>query len=456
MMEIEFGELPQLRPRIAVIGVGGAGANAVETMIAAGLWGIDFIVANTDAQALNASTAERRIQLGRMATEGLGAGSDAAVGALAAREAIEEVSQALEGAHMCFIAAGMGGGTGTGASSVIAAAARAKGILTVGVVTLPFSFEGRRRTSIALEGIAELEKHVDTLIIVPNQNLFRIAGAETTFKQAFKLADAVLEQGVRGITDLMMTPGVVNLDFADIRSIMGDMGRAMMTSGEASGPNRAIEAAEMAIFNPLLDGEMRGARGLIISISGGEDVRLMEIDAAAGHIRDMVDPEADIIWGSAIDPTLEGRMRISIVATGLEVQARRGKAALADILPQPPFHPKPARPRPDPVGPARGAFVETFAEISLLPAEAQPTEEVQACTNDLLAMFLPEQPEPLCDEEAPVVPDDAPPAGMSLFHRMAMLARGGVRAELKAERYSHEVEVGGFGSYDRRAVGGRR
>ena len=323
-MSIEFvaPEIDELRPRISVIGVGGAGGNAIANMIANNVQGVDFIVANTDAQALNAATADRRIQLGLKITQGLGAGSRPEIGRAAAEEAQDLVDKALDGAHMCFIAAGMGGGTGTGAAPVIAKAARDKGILTVGVVTKPFSFEGSRRMKSAEAGIAELQKHVDTLIVIPNQNLFLIANPSTTFKEAFEMADEVLQQGVRGITDLMIMPGLINLDFADVRSVMGEMGKAMMGTGEADGENRAIEAAEKAIANPLLDGvSMRGAKGVIVSIIGGEDMRLMEVDEAASHIKELVDPDANIIWGSAFNPELEGKIRVSVVATGIDAEA---------------------------------------------------------------------------------------------------------------------------------------
>jgi cell division protein FtsZ len=323
-MSIEFlaPEVDELRPRISVIGVGGAGGNAIANMIASQVQGVDFIVANTDAQALNTSSAERRIQLGMKITQGLGAGSRPEIGRAAAEETIEQVEKALEGAHMCFIAAGMGGGTGTGAAPVIAKAARDRGILTVGVVTKPFSFEGSRRNKAAEAGIAELQKHVDTLIVIPNQNLFLIANPNTTFKEAFEMADEVLQQGVRGITDLMVMPGLINLDFADVRSVMGEMGKAMMGTGEAEGDNRAIEAAEKAIANPLLDGvSMKGAKGVIISITGGEDMRLMEVDEAASHIKELVDPDANIIWGSAFNNNLDGKIRVSVVATGIEADA---------------------------------------------------------------------------------------------------------------------------------------
>src|SRR5918997_1587234 len=322
-MSIDFvrPEVDELRPRISVIGVGGAGGNAVANMIGADVQGVDFVVANTDAQALNTSIAARRIQLGLKITQGLGAGSRPEIGRAAAEETLDEIIQSLEGAHMCFIAAGMGGGTGTGAAPVIAKAARDKGILTVGVVTKPFAFEGARRARSAEAGINELQQHVDTLIVIPNQNLFRLANSETTFKEAFEMADEVLQQGVRGITDLMVMPGLINLDFADVRSVMSEMGKAMMGTGEAEGDNRAIEAAEKAISNPLLDGvSMKGAKGVIISITGGEDMRLMEVDEAASHIKELVDPDANIIWGSAFNNDLGGKIRVSVVATGIEVE----------------------------------------------------------------------------------------------------------------------------------------
>jgi len=320
-MSIEFlpPDVDELTPRISVIGVGGAGGNAIANMIRADVQGVEFLVANTDAQALKQSEAPTRIQLGTKITQGLGAGSRPEIGRAAAEETIEQVQKSLEGAHMCFIAAGMGGGTGTGAAPVIAKAARDMGILTVGVVTKPFAFEGKRRAKSADAGIEELQKFVDTLIVIPNQNLFLIANANTTFKEAFELADEVLQQGVRGITDLMVMPGLINLDFADVRSVMQEMGKAMMGTGEGTGDARAIEAAQKAIANPLLDGvSMKGAKGVIVSITGGDDMRLLEVDEAANHIRELVDPDANIIWGSAFNPDLEGRIRVSVVATGIE------------------------------------------------------------------------------------------------------------------------------------------
>ena len=332
-MSIEFmaPEVDELTPRIAVIGVGGAGGNAIANMMKADVQGVDFLVANTDAQALKQSTAPTRVQLGSKITQGLGAGARPEIGRAAAEETIDDLAKRLEGSHMVFIAAGMGGGTGTGAAPVIAKAARDMGILTVGVVTKPFSFEGNRRAKAADQGIEELQKFVDTLIVIPNQNLFLIANANTTFKEAFQMADEVLQQGVRGITDLMVMPGLINLDFADVRSVMQEMGKAMMGTGEAAGDNRALEAAQKAIANPLLDGvSMQGAKGVIISITGGDDMRLLEVDEAANHIRDLVDPDANIIWGSAFNPDLEGKIRVSVVATGIEAVARPAAATQAE------------------------------------------------------------------------------------------------------------------------------
>ena len=310
-------------PRITVIGVGGGGTNAVDNMITANLQGVEFVVANTDAQQLMHSRADRRIQLGPHITQGLGAGAKPEIGRAAAEEAADELSRHLDGAHMVFITAGMGGGTGTGAAPVIARMARERNILTVGVVTKPFGFEGVRRARCADQGIEELQQHVDTLIVIPNQNLFRMANERTTWKEAFKMADQVLYMGVRGVTDLMMAPGLVNLDFADIRTVMAEMGKAMMGTGEAEGENRAIRAAEAAISNPLLeDTSMAGARGLLINITGGDDLTLFEVDQAANRIREEVDEEANIIFGSAIDETLSGRIRVSVVATGIDSPAQ--------------------------------------------------------------------------------------------------------------------------------------
>jgi cell division protein FtsZ len=316
-------DLAELKPRITVFGVGGAGGNAVNNMIESRLEGVEFVVANTDAQALAQSAAERRIQMGTALTQGLGAGSQPQIGAAAAEEALPEILDHLAGAHMVFITAGMGGGTGTGAAPVIARAAKEQGILTVGVVTKPFHFEGQRRMLTADRGIDQLTAHVDTLIVIPNQNLFRVANEKTTFAAAFAMADQVLYSGVASITELMTKEGLINLDFADVRAIMSEMGKAMMGTGEATGEKRAIEAAEAAISNPLLDDvSMRGARGLLISITGGPDLTLYEVDEAATRIREEVDPEANIILGATFDDSLEGTMRVSVVATGLALEGK--------------------------------------------------------------------------------------------------------------------------------------
>ena len=321
-INLKAPELRELKPRIMVCGVGGAGGNAVNNMIVSGLVGVDFIVANTDAQALTASKAERIIQMGLQVTEGLGAGSQPEVGRAAAEEALEEIRDHLAGAHMVFVTAGMGGGTGTGAAPVIARIARDMGILTVGVVTKPFQFEGQRRMRVAESGISELQKSVDTLIVIPNQNLFRVANEKTTFADAFAMADQVLYSGVACITDLMVKEGLINLDFADVRAIMREMGKAMMGTGEATGDKRAIMAAEAAIANPLLDEvSMKGARGLLISITGGNDLTLYEVDEAASRIRQEVDEDANIILGATFDSSLDGIVRVSVVATGIDQPA---------------------------------------------------------------------------------------------------------------------------------------
>ena len=424
-MSIDFirPEVDELRPRISVIGVGGAGGNAIANMMRADVQGVDFVVANTDAQALNSSVADRRIQLGLKITQGLGAGSRPEIGRAAAEESIDEIIAALEGAHMCFIAAGMGGGTGTGAAPVIAKAARDRGILTVGVCTKPFAFEGSRRGRSADSGIQELQQHVDTLIVIPNQNLFRLANSETTFKEAFEMADEVLQQGVRGITDLMVMPGLINLDFADVRSVMSEMGKAMMGTGEADGDNRAIEAAEKAISNPLLDGvSMKGAKGVIISITGGEDMRLMEVDEAASHIKELVDPDANIIWGSAFNNDLGGKIRVSVVATGIE----------ADAVAQPtpakvfsfPARTAPAAPEPE----ALAAAVEEDAPDADLP-ETDEDDELLLGSDDILTSPVGAPPinPPEDEDEA-----DQPTAsgGGTLFERMSNIARGAPKAQI--------------------------
>ena len=357
-INLKAPELRELKPRIMVCGVGGAGGNAVNNMIVSGLSGVDFIVANTDAQALTSSRAERIIQMGLQVTEGLGAGSKPEVGKAAAEEALEEIRDHLAGAHMVFVTAGMGGGTGTGAAPVIARAARELGILTVGVVTKPFHFEGGRRMKVAETGIADLQKAVDTLIIIPNQNLFRVANEKTTFADAFAMADQVLYSGVACITDLMVKEGLINLDFADVRSIMSEMGKAMMGTGEAAGDKRAVQAAEAAIANPLLDEtSMRGARGLLISITGGNDLTLYEVDEAASRIRQEVDEEANIILGATFDSALDGVVRVSVVATGIDQEA------IGQI------EPVNAQPRADAFSRAR-AFTPRSARPAFIQADA--------------------------------------------------------------------------------------
>ena len=324
-MPINF-QMPQtieLKPRIVVIGVGGAGGNAVNNMIAAGLDGVDFVVANTDAQALALSAATRKVQMGGGITQGLGAGMRPEVGEQSAEESLDEIMEHLDGAHMLFVAAGMGGGTGTGAAPVIARAAREKGILTVGIVTKPFMFEGSRRMKLAEQGIENLYASVDTMITIPNQNLFRVATEQTTMSDAFSMADEVLHSGVRGVTDLMVVPGLINLDFNDVRTVMDEMGKAMMGTGEATGDRRAVEAAESAVNNPLLDDvSLKGAKGVLINITGGRDLTLYEVDEAAQLIRSQVDENANIIVGSALDNDLDGIVRVSVVATGVDAVSR--------------------------------------------------------------------------------------------------------------------------------------
>ena len=372
-------------PRITVIGVGGGGTNAVDNMIAANLQGVEFVVANTDAQQLIHSRADRRIQLGPHITQGLGAGAKPEIGKAAAEEAADELYRHLDGAHMVFITAGMGGGTGTGAAPVIARMARERNILTVGVVTKPFGFEGVRRARAADQGIEELQQYVDTLIVIPNQNLFRMANERTTWKDAFKMADQVLYMGVRGVTDLMMAPGLVNLDFADIRTVMAEMGKAMMGTGEAEGENRAIRAAEAAISNPLLeDTSMAGARGLLINITGGEDLTLFEVDQAANRIREEVDEEANIIFGSAVDEALSGRIRVSVVATGIDTPKAEGQrphlvAVGGGAMPAPQPIPMPAaQPAMAMSAGAAAARAPVMMSPPLRQASVQPHAELAA------------------------------------------------------------------------------
>ncbi len=365
-----------LKPRITVFGVGGAGGNAVNNMIEKQLEGVEFVVANTDAQALAQSSAQSRIQMGVKVTEGLGAGARPSVGAAAAEETIEEIVDHLAGAHMAFITAGMGGGTGTGAAPIIAQAARELGVLTVGVVTKPFQFEGAKRMRQAEEGVEALQKMVDTLIIIPNQNLFRLANEKTTFTEAFSMADDVLHQGVKGVTDLMVRPGLINLDFADVRAVMDEMGKAMMGTGEGEGEDRAIQAAEKAIANPLLDEiSLKGAKGVLINITGGTDLTLFELDEAANRIREEVDPDANIIVGSTLDEKMEGSMRVSVVATGIDARENAHenpvqRRSMAEPLKGATAVEEPAAAAPASV--AASAAVEDAAAIDA-PAEEEPS-----------------------------------------------------------------------------------
>jgi cell division protein FtsZ len=391
-------EREELKPRITVFGVGGAGGNAVNNMIDKALEGVEFVVANTDAQALQQSRAHARIQMGVKATEGLGAGARPSVGAAAAEETIEEIVDHLAGAHMCFITAGMGGGTGTGAAPIIAQAARELGVLTVGVVTKPFQFEGGKRMRQAEEGIDALQKVVDTLIIIPNQNLFRLANERTTFTEAFAMADDVLYQGVKGVTDLMVRPGLINLDFADVRAVMDEMGKAMMGTGEANGDDRAIQAAEKAIANPLLDEiSLHGAKGVLINITGGHDLTLFELDEAANIIREKVDPDANIIVGSTLDTSMEGRIRVSVVATGIDASAankadvpvaRRSMAAPLTLTPA--HQPEVMRPAPQPVA------------VSIIDDEPEFTQEMAPMAGfDAMASRAEMDDEQVADELPP-------------------------------------------------------
>ncbi|WP_419896439.1 cell division protein FtsZ [Roseomonas sp. USHLN139] len=390
-------------PRITVVGVGGAGCNAVNNMIAMGLDGVEFLVANTDAQALVHSRAERRVQLGPHLTQGLGAGAKPEIGRAAAEEATEDLARHLEGMHMVFITAGMGGGTGTGAAPVIARMARERGILTVGVVTRPFDFEGPKRKRAAEAGLEELQTYVDTLIVIPNQNLFRKANERTTFAEAFKMADDVLHMGVRGVTDLMVNPGLVNLDFADIRTVMAEMGKAMMGTGEAEGEDRAVKAAEAAINNPLLeDTSMLGAKGVLINITGGYDMTLFEVDEAANRIRREVDEEANIIFGSSVDEDMNGRLRVSVVATGIDALPEAGAAE-----------------RPKLVAVGGGAPVQAVASAQV-PAAAAPRGVPGAPT------ARPAMPQPVRAGAQATAP--RLPAGMPPQLRQAAPVQGGPAA----------------------------
>jgi cell division protein FtsZ len=387
----------ELKPRILVFGVGGAGSNAVNNMIAAELAGVEFVAANTDAQALSYSRAERRVQLGVGVTQGLGAGSRPDVGRAAAEEAIDQILEHLQGCHMAFITAGMGGGTGTGAAPVIARAARELNLLTVGVVTKPFQFEGTQRMRVAEAGIEELAAYVDTLIIIPNQNLFRIANERTTFAEAFKMADNVLYSGVRGVTDLMVMPGLINLDFADVKAVMSQMGKAMMGTGEGEGEGRALTAAERAIANPLLDDvSMQGARSVLINITGGPDLTLFEVDEAANRIRDEVDADATIIVGSALAEEFEGRVRVSVVATGIEAVAEREQRPSTNVTQL--VRPQSAR------GHGGAKLAQTAAALASVPIAPPARAEYQ---RPQARVRLAEDP---AQAELPVAMPAAPPA----------------------------------------------
>ena len=385
---VETERRKELAPRITVFGVGGAGGNAVNNMIDKQLEGVEFVVANTDAQALQQNKAAHRIQIGVKVTEGLGAGARPSVGCAAAEETIEEIIDHLAGSHMCFITAGMGGGTGTGAAPIIAQAARELGVLTVGVVTKPFQFEGAKRMRQAEEGVAALQKVVDTLIIIPNQNLFRLANEKTTFTEAFAMADDVLYQGVKGVTDLMVRPGLINLDFADVRAVMDEMGKAMMGTGEASGEDRAVQAAEKAIANPLLDEiSLHGARGVLINITGGSDLTLFELDEAANRIREKVDPEANIIVGSTLDPSMEGSIRVSVVATGIDAsQAAQPQETTRRSM----------------VDPVRAPLPQQAAPVQQAPVQQAPAP--QAPVHHETAAYAPQQayaPQPRVEAARP-------------------------------------------------------
>ena len=423
-INLTIPDIQELKPRITVFGCGGAGGNAVNNMIESGLDGVDFVVANTDAQALALSKAQRIIQLGVGVTEGLGAGSHPEVGRAAAEESWDEINDHLSGSHMVFITAGMGGGTGTGAAPVVARAAREQGILTVGVVTKPFNFEGNRRARLAEDGIDELHRHVDTLIVIPNQNLFRVANEKTTFADAFAMADQVLFSGVACITDLMVKEGLINLDFADVRAVMRGMGKAMMGTGEASGEDRARHAAEAAIANPLLDDvSMHGARGLLISITGGPDLTLYEVDEAASRIREEVDVDANIILGATYDPNLNGTIRVSVVATGTDatmVQAmeppkpnasrtplsvKRHVPAERSVIPQAPVAPAAAELEVEEIGhQVEAAVAEAFAAH-------QPTQSYgQEDDGILVEPYVPAAEMVMEPEEAPIVEEQPIPS----------------------------------------------
>jgi cell division protein FtsZ len=471
----------ELKPRIVVIGVGGAGGNAVNNMIDSGLEGVEFIVTNTDAQALAAAKAERRIQLGTEITQGLGCGAQPEIGRAAAEESMAEIMDHMNGTHMAFVAAGMGGGTGTGAAPVIAQVLRDSGILTIGVVTKPFQFEGTRRMRTADSGIDELQHFVDTLIVIPNQNLFRLANEKTTFADAFAMADNVLHSGVRGITDLMVMPGLINLDFADVKTVMGEMGKAMMGTGEAEGDKRAVDAAESAISNPLLDEvSMKGARGVLINITGGSDLTLYEMDEAANRIREEVDPDANIIVGSALDENLSGAMRVSVVATGIDavegtarppvlrpqvaaVAARLSPAPestpveaapLAETAPAPSPEPAPIA-QEEPEAPRISEIMSRLEETRRAVPKAKPiAPEPQAIVQPTAPLSAPE-----VNNEPFIAPPAAAPEQASELKVAAPITRTPVRApEPELADASNEVaapQKGRLSLFARMTGGGR-
>ncbi len=457
----------ELKPRITVFGVGGAGGNAVNNMIEKQLEGVEFVVANTDAQALQQSRAGSKVQMGIKVTEGLGAGARPSVGSAAAEESIEQIVDHLAGAHMCFITAGMGGGTGTGAAPIIAQAARELGVLTVGVVTKPFQFEGGKRMKQAEAGVEALQKVVDTLIIIPNQNLFRLATEKTTFTEAFAMADDVLYQGVKGVTDLMVRPGLINLDFADVRSVMDEMGKAMMGTGEADGEDRAVEAAEQAIANPLLDEiSLEGARGVLINITGGYDLTLFELDEAANKIREKVDPDANIIVGSTLDPDMEGKMRVSVVATGIDASEglsetplpRRTMSAPLTQTVSAEHHEAPVEEIAEPIAAQasepqeeRSLFDNTFQEPAA-QAEEEVFDAFEEQTDDLPPPAYTPRPEPMTAPAETFVAPRAPAPGTPSDAAMARLQAAvnkapAARAPAADPRPAAEPEQrrGGFG-----------
>jgi cell division protein FtsZ len=440
-------------PRITVIGVGGGGTNAVNNMVTMGLEGVEFLVANTDAQSLQHSKADRRVQLGSYLTQGLGAGAKPEIGRGAAEEAETELARHLEGSHMVFVTAGMGGGTGTGAAPVIARMARERGILTVGVVTKPFDFEGPKRRKAADAGIEELQQFVDTLIVIPNQNLFRLANERTTFAEAFRMADNVLYMGVRGVTDLMVNPGLVNLDFADIRTVMAEMGKAMMGTGEAEGEGRAVKASEEAISNPLLeDTSMHGARGVLINITGGLDMTLFEVDEAANRIRKEVDEDANVIFGSSVDESMNGRLRVSVVATGIDAREAR-EAERPKLVAMGGGSVQAVASAPVPHGPAQGGQPGGHQGQPMPPSMRNPggfTPRVAAGGSQPAQMrpaqtYAAPQPAP-AQAQAPLA---EPPVSMAQPAEVSLRAPAGTRQAAPVQ----PAQSGGFKSLFRQATG---